>query len=81
MKRRNNPTLVPRNYEVGDRVIGKRSPIAYRGVYVRAYVTLNNGYRNPAYIVKCDIDGKERSFQHMQKISHEPYLPTTYTLK
>lgn len=58
--------FVSRKYVIGDRVVGRRSPKEFTGTFVRAYCTLNNGYRNPAYVVKCDIDGKERSFQGLQ---------------
>lgn len=64
-KRKKNPTepMVSRLYTEGQRVYGLRRPTAYLGVYVRSYVTLNNCWRNPAYVIKCDVDGKERSFQ------------------
>lgn len=55
--------MISRAHPIGQRVIGKRSPNEYVGVFVRAYCTVNGIYRNPAYVVKCDIDGKERSFQ------------------
>lgn len=61
-------TFVSRKYVVGDRVIGRRTPDQFIGTFVRAYCTLNNGYRNPAYVIKCDIDGKERSFQGLQLV-------------
>lgn len=65
LKRKVNPTtpIVSRCYTEGQRVIGLRSPKAYHGVFVRAYATLNGTYRNPAYVIKCDVDGKERAFQ------------------
>jgi hypothetical protein len=64
-KKRNtiHSPMVSRKYKIGQRVIGKRSPNKYAGELVRTYCTLNNGYRNAAYVVKCDTDGKERSFQ------------------
>lgn len=55
--------MTPRSYKVGDIVYGLRAPTAHAGTFVRAYVTINNGWRNPAYVIKCDVDGKERSFQ------------------
>ena len=55
--------MISRAHPIGQRVIGKRSPATFAGVLVRTYCTINNGWRNPAYVVKCDIDGKERSFQ------------------
>ena len=63
--RKNNPTdvMVSRKYDIGQRVYGIRTPNAFAGELVRTYVTLNEGWRNPAYVVKCDVDGKERSFQ------------------
>lgn len=73
-KRKHNPVeeTISRKYKPGDRVFGARRPNAYPGVFVRAYVTLNTNwggtYRNMGYVVKCDIDGKERKFQ---VIAHE----------
>ncbi len=61
--------MVSRAYTIGDRVHGIRSPNAYAGELVETYVTINDSYRNPAYVVKCDIDGKNRSFQCCRKES------------
>ncbi len=58
--------MVSRVHPIGERVIGKRFPTEFVGTFVRAYCTLNGHYRNPAYVVKCDVDGKERSFQCVQ---------------
>ena len=61
-----------RAHKIGDRVIGRRLPDRFPGILVDAYVTLNcriNGvtiYRNPAYVVLCDKDGKRRSFQSLR---------------
>lgn len=64
----------PIEYEIGSRVIGARSPIAYVGVLVRKYRT-----KQKAYVIKCDIDGKERSFQCIKSIElcnklRSPYI-------
>lgn len=55
--------VVKCKYTAGQRVVGRRFPVKYEGEFVRSYVTVNNGFRNVAYVVKCDFDGKERSFQ------------------
>ena len=52
-----------RKYAIGQKVIGHRCPNYMTGTLVRSYVTINHGYRNMAYVVKCDTDGRERSFQ------------------
>lgn len=62
--------MTSRKYKVGDRVIGRRAPNEFKGTFVRSYVTINQNiisYRNPAYVIKCDNDGKERSFQTLRK--------------
>lgn len=65
-------TMVSRKFTIGEKVIGIRSPDKQSGILVRSYVTINTNksgtYRNPAYIVKCDSDGKERSFQFIKKV-------------
>ena len=73
--------MIPRNYVVGQRVYGVRTPSAHRGEFVRAYVTLNNGWRNPAYVVKCDIDGKERVFQQLRPADSTKKFPDYFTIK
>lgn len=60
-----------RKYKIGQRVVGVRDPMARHGVLVDAYVTLNNGYRNPAYVVRCDCDGKDRVFQGLRSEDHK----------
>jgi hypothetical protein len=62
-KSTNTEPAVSRKYKIGQEVIGRRAPNYFTGTLVRCYVTLNNGYRNMAYVVKCHEDGKERSFQ------------------
>lgn len=68
------PTI-SRMWHPGDRVIGVRGqgypkpPVKEQGTYMRMYVTLNNGYRNPAYVIRLDRTGKERVFQHLQKLT------------
>jgi hypothetical protein len=83
MKRKVNPigTMISRKYTVGDAVYGVRSPTAYQGVFVRSYVTLNNGWRNAAYIVKCDCDGKERSFQVLRAVAKNEPFADYFTIK
>ena len=54
---------VSRKYKIGQEVIGHRSPDHYTGTLVRTYATKNGPYKNMAYVVKCNRDGKERSFQ------------------
>jgi hypothetical protein len=82
-KRKVNETepMIPRNYVVGQAVYGVRSPTAHKGVFVRAYVTLNNGWRNAAYIVKCNVDGKERSFQVLRSADSAKTFPSYLTVK
>lgn len=62
----------PRKHKIGSRVRGQRMGSRYHneaGTIIYAYVTLNNGYRNQAYLVKLD-NGKIRSFQHViQEVS------------
>jgi hypothetical protein len=55
--------MVSRKYNIGQRVFGIRSPYNFTGILVETYCTLNNGFRNPAYVVLCEVDGKTRSFQ------------------
>lgn len=60
-------------YKIGQRVIGFRRdgrPHAEeRGILVRIYSTINgNGpwcYKNPAFVVRCDSDARERVFQNI----------------
>jgi len=73
--------MVSRKYAIGEAVFGVRSPSAYRGIFVRAYVTINNGFRNPAYVVKCDIDGKERVFQVLRSVAYVDTFSEYFTLK
>jgi hypothetical protein len=60
--------LTPRKFKIGQAVVGVRQPQEQVGILVGAYATINNGYRNPAYVVKCDSDGKERSYQHLRAV-------------
>ncbi len=88
-KRKVNPKepIISRNHPIGERVYGCRFPIAYTGTFVRAYATINENrsgtYRNPAYVVKCDIDGKERSFQFIRSLhkdsNYDPTISITNT--
>lgn len=60
-----------RKYKLGELYVGHRlgSPGHLRaGVLVNAYVTLNWIYRNPAYVLKCLEDGKERVYQGIKPI-------------
>jgi len=56
-------------HTIGDKVIGVRSPKAYHGCFVSAHYTLNKNqsgtYRNYGYVIKCDCDGKLRTFQYL----------------
>lgn len=63
----------PRLLTPGQRVIGVRAPNKEPGVFVSSYYTINKNrgvtYRNYSYIVKCDRDGKERSYQGVHIIN------------
>jgi hypothetical protein len=62
----------PRFLTPGQRVIGNRCPNKEPGVFVSGYYTINvndrGTYRNYSYIVKCDKDGKERSYQSISVV-------------
>jgi hypothetical protein len=53
----------PGKYKIGDRVKKGSEP----GELVKQDVTVNDGYRNPCYHIKCDSDGKVRKFQGLVK--------------
>lgn len=86
-KRKVNPKeqIVSRAHPINERVYGCRFPDAYIGTFVRAYVTINENnsgrYRNPAYVVKCDIDGKERVFQSICSIQADNNSAISVTKK
>jgi len=66
-KEKTNPkiTFVSKKFKIGDWYIGCRSGSAShakRGTLVKCYYTLNNNYKNAAYILLCE-DGKKRSYQ------------------
>ena len=71
-------------YKEGDRVYGIRLPNAFIGTVVRTYCTVNSNrsgkYRNPAYVIKCDVDGKERSFQLLRPVSKSDGLDQLYSI-
>jgi hypothetical protein len=62
----------PRYLTPGQRVIGNRCPNKEPGTFVSGYYTINSNrggtWRNYSYIVKCDKDGKERSFQSVHAV-------------
>ena len=59
-------SMISRKYTIGQKVIGHRKPSPdVSGILVETYVTINGPYRNPAYRIKCDNDGKLRSYQHI----------------
>ena len=70
-----------RKYKIGEKVIGRRSPDAYIGELLEVYVTINNGFRNMAYKIKCDVDGKTRSFQILSKIDKKEEIEKTFRLR
>ncbi len=58
-------------FEIGDLAVGIRvgsSGHLMIGILIDGYVTINEGYRNPAYVLNC-VDGKIRSFQGIRKIN------------
>lgn len=67
-----NPTKrvrFPRKWFTGMLVIGIRKGAKHYyepGLLVYSYYTLNGSYTNNAYLVKCDYDGKVRSFQFLK---------------
>ncbi len=72
MKRRTGPTIKDticmKKHKIGDEVRGSRANSKYHmipGVLVEAYVTLNGGFRNPAYVIEYP-DGNKRSFQNIR---------------
>lgn len=60
-----------RKFKIGELYVGMRVG-SYghlrAGILVRAYVTVNYWYRNPAYALKCLEDGKERVYQGIRPI-------------
>ncbi len=55
-------------HKLGDHLVGKRGGTKGNyvpGILVETYYTLNNGYRNYAFVLLCDEDGKKRSFQYV----------------
>jgi len=66
------PTRFPHKWFEGMRVIGIRKGATHYyelGTLLYSYYTVNHGYSNNAYLVKCDSDGKTRSFQFLKSVT------------
>lgn len=66
----NRDDIQLRKFKLGDVCVGKRLGSASHlkvGTLVDAYVTVNNNYRNPAYVLQ-DEDGKLRTYQSIEKL-------------
>jgi len=55
--------MTPRKYKLGQRVCGVRGNDRSWGTLVETYVTLNNGFRNCAYVVLRERDNKAAVYQ------------------